>query len=223
MRISRWCAVLLVVAWTTSAIARIEYDFNGNDMQAWRNLVFDPAPLHGWTLLAPDVSVMPSSINGGVIFPGGSGNSMFLSTVNSAAPGKTADSYLIVGNLDNGANVKWVRSPAFFLNENATITYEMAWGEGGTATPPTCDGMPRAAIANGWNGVALRDDTTDTFVIMKPGNSTWNAFTTYTISAAELADLDRTHVYTLDAIVTRKGKGTIDQFYIRRFSGLAFD
>lgn len=185
------------------------YDFNNQSLQGWHNRVWDGATLT-WVDLAPNVTAIPKSINGGAILPPNDGNSLYM----SHSGGWTGSlyypvilgggSYLIPGNLDVGGNTKWVRSPEFHLDGSGDLTFKLIYGPPG-GIPPANESEVHYNASQGWSGLCLRDASTGQFVLSQPGTNTSNAYTGFSFPAAQLAKLNQTHAYTLDLITTKAG------------------
>ena len=196
----------------------LNYEFAEDSMQGWHNRVWDVAAeggLGAWVDLSPDVDAMPSSVNGGDIFPETAesevkSNSLFTCYCTKAYPQDRhhCGSYLIPGALDKGSNVKWARSPEFFIDAASDIVFHLRWGRGGGYLRDWESMVTNTAVADGgWTGVALRDAETGRFVLKVRG-VTDNAFAKHAFSAADIAKLDLNRAYTLDLITKREGFGS---------------
>ena len=169
-------------------------------LQGWHNRVWNGTAPACWVDLDPDVTTMPSTINGGAILPSSTENGLFV-------PG-SGGTVWVSGNTDAHLNTLWLRSPVFYPGGSGNLTVEMAKGIAHTTwTAPMDDSaVPyQAADGSGWEGVALRRVSDNQFVIIKPktsGNSdTW--YTT-TFTQAELAPYVGV-ACTLDLINSNKG------------------
>lgn len=184
------------------------FDFAENAMQGWRNRVWVTNATGGaWCDLPSGATELPHDWNGGVIYPADAGNSLFRSTTANYPGDKGFGSYLTPGQIDAGANTKWVRSPRFRLG-SGDIRFHILWGKLEDAAEPLREGdVPAAArAANGWAGVVLCDATTGEFVRRRRSWGVYNGvYVPCAFTAAELKDLDRSHVYTLDLITMRAG------------------
>jgi hypothetical protein len=178
-------------------------NFNGNSLQGWHNRVWDGTAA-AWVDLDPDVTTMPGTINGGVILPANVGNSLFVSTTANYPGNIGGDSYLTPGQIDAGANTKWIRSPVFYLDRSGDLTFKLIYGPPGGTLPADASGILYNA-SQGWSGLCLRDATTGGFVLSQQGTSTHNAYSAFSFTAAQLAGLDQSHAYTLDLITTKSG------------------
>jgi hypothetical protein len=210
---ARAALLAMALAAATPAVqAAITYDFNGNSLQGWHNRVWDGTAA-AWVDLDPNVTTMPGTINLGVILPANAGNSLFVSnpggwTGSIYYPGDIGGgSYLTPGNLDAGANTKWVRSPVFYLNGSGDLTFKLIYGPPGGTLPANESGILYDA-SQGWSGLCLRDATTGAFVLSRQGTGTHNAYTSFSFTAAQLAALNQSNAYTLDLITTKAGSSS---------------
>jgi hypothetical protein len=181
-------------------------NFNGNSLQDWHNRVWDGTAA-AWVDIDPGVTTMPANINGGVILPANVGNSLFVSTTANYPGNIGGDSYLTPGQIDAGANTKWIRSPVFYLDRSGDLTFKLIYGPPGGTLPADASGILYNA-SQGWSGLCLRDATTGGFVLSQQGTSTHNAYSAFSFTAAQLAGLDQSHAYTLDLITTKAGEAS---------------
>ena len=201
-------------------VGTLGYEFAENSMQGWRNRVWDTSAdggLGAWKDLSPDVDKLPSTVNGGAIFPetadtAGKVNSLFTSYCTTAYPNNMhrCGSYLITEQLNKGSNVKWVRSPEFFIDRASDIIFRMRWGNTETdAYLRDWESMVTntAVSSAGWTGVALRDAETGRFVLKEKGTRD-GTFVKHVFPAADIAKLDLNRAYTLDMITMRAGYGS---------------
>ena len=179
--------------------APITYDFADGTLQGWHNRVWNGTAPAAWTDLDPNVTTMPSTINGGAILPASTENGLFVPN-NGAV--------WVSGNTDAHLNTLWLRSPVFYPDGSGNLTVQMAKGISHTTwTAPMNDSaVPYQAVNNGgWVGVALRRVSDNQFVIIKPktegNNDTW--YTT-TFTQAELEPYVGI-ACTLDLINNNKG------------------
>ena len=165
------------------APAVLTYDFNDATLQGWHNRVWDSSAnsnVGGWVDLAPNISAMPGTINGGVIQPASGKEGLFVPR-NSAV--------WVSGDTDNHLNTLWLRSPEITLAAGADLTVKLSKGSPHGSAPANETSVPEAA-ANGaaWMGVALCRASDGVFVLNKArasgGNDSWE---TVTFTAAELA------------------------------------
>lgn len=186
----------------------ISFDFAENGMQGWHNRVWVTNANGGaWCDLPAGATELPYEWNGGVIYPADAGNSLFRSTTANYPFDKGFGSYLTLGQLDAGANTKWVRSPRFRLGDGG-IKFHLIWGKLEAAAEPLRESdVPAVArTANGWTGVVLCDATTGEFVRRRRAWGVYNGvYVPCEFTAAELKNLDRSHVYTLDLLTLRAG------------------
>jgi hypothetical protein len=177
------------------------FNFNDGTLQGWNNRVWDLSAnggAGGWTDLAPNVTVMPPTINGGVIAPTEFSTSNQLYGVNGGVVYPVGG-----GNADYHRNTLWLRSPVFYLNKSGDLTVRLAQGVSRAPVNPASEAdIPlAAALDSGWMGVVLRRASDGAFVRVKPktqGNN-GNYYTT-TFTQAELAGLSGLDAYTLDVI-----------------------
>lgn len=95
-----------------------------------------------------------------------------------------------------------LRSPEFILNGSGDLT---TWLAGGGSNSPgladtKVDDLPAASVDGGFLGIALRDVTTETFVLSASKTSQGNEWQEIVFTASQLAALDQQTVYTLDLI-----------------------
>ena len=179
-------------------------DPDNTTLQGWNNRVWDDTA-SAWVDLAPDVTAMPSTINGGVILPAAQGdenNGLFeggrengwLGGGRGVGPG---------GDGDKHANTLWLRSPLFVLDASGDLNVTL-FGGYPKGTAPTSDAAIPSAATNegGWMGVALRRVSDGAFLLTKtqpePGS------TVVTFTQAELQDYVGVSC-TLDLINMDKG------------------
>jgi hypothetical protein len=163
--------------------ATITYDFNNGTLQGWHNRVWDTSAnggSGGWVDLAPNVTAMPGTINGGSIEPASSDNNLFGNNGTQIDP--------VGGSTDNHLNTLWLRSPQFAPDGSGDLTVQMARGKAHGAVPVDEASVSYVADAStGWKGVLLRNVSTGAFVLAKPRTSEGDAMVTVTFTAAELA------------------------------------
>ena len=196
---------LAVISMAPGVRGDITYDFNGNSLQGWHNRVWDThanSSAGAWVDLDTNVTTLPGDINGGVIVPADSGDTLFVSTAANWPYEIGGGSYLTPGNLDAGLNTKWARSPEFYLTGSGDLTFSLIWGKA-TGTLPQYDSGVAYDASQGWSGLALRDATTGRFVLSQSGTENFTAYTPFSFTSSQLADLDRSHRYTLDLITTK--------------------
>ncbi len=188
---------LLTLAAAGPAWAALVYDFNTGTLQGWNNRVWDlsaNAGAGGWVDLAPNVTTMPPTINGGVIQPPGAGNGLFVNNANRLYPG---------GDTDTHMNTLWARSPVFYLDGSGNMTFSFLGGASGGTPPANDSSIPFAATAGLWKGLALRDANTGQYVLTK--NNTANGGSAQSFTAAELAPFVGSTPYTLDLLNMSRG------------------
>ena len=199
-------------------VGTLGYEFAEDAMQGWYNRVWDVAAdggLGAWVDLSPNVDTMPSTVNGGAVFPETAEteekvNSLFTSYCTRAYPHDRhhCGSYLVPSELDRGSNVKWVRSPDFFIDRANDIVFHARWGNSNGYLRNWESMVTNTAVADGgWTGVALRDAETGRFVLKVQGAAA-TTFAKYVIPAADIAKLDLNRAYTLDLITKRAGAGS---------------
>jgi hypothetical protein len=114
------------------------------------------------------------------------------------------------GFADLAHKTLWVRSPEFKLNGSGDLTFWIfGGGTNAFGTPPINEaGVPAQSVDTsvppyGWHGIVLRKVATGDFVLV--GNKTVNGTVWEQVSftATQLAALDQSAVYTLDAIDAR--------------------
>ncbi|MBP5228252.1 MAG: DUF2961 domain-containing protein [Kiritimatiellae bacterium] len=209
MNRSTW--VWLVLAVVGAVSAETVFDFNNRSMQGWHNRVWDAGAAEGkgaWVDLPADVIDMPKTINGGKILPEDPGNNLFFSSTDGY-PGDQNEqgSFLKPKQIDQGLNVKWVRSPAFHLTEDGDLTFDFVWGKNIDSKAPASEAdIPFAAdkSQSAWVGLCLRDAGTGRFVLTCPGTGQMGGrYVACRFPAEALQALDRTRSYTLDLITLR--------------------
>ena len=163
--------------------AVLTYNFNDATLQGWHNRVWDLSAnsnAGGWVDLAPNISVMPGTINSGAIQPASSNDGLFVPANNVV---------WVSGNTDAHLNTLWLRSPEVTIAAGGDLTVQLAKGSPHGSAPANENSVPEAA-ANGaaWMGVALCRASDGVFVLSKArangGNDNWE---TVTFTAAELA------------------------------------
>jgi hypothetical protein len=149
-----------------------------NILDGWHNRVWD-ATASAWVDLAPDISDMPATINGGVIQPPGA-SSLFRNGYGAVEAN---------GDRDNHLNTLWLRSPQFNVGASGDLTLKLSKGLAHTAAPANEAAVPFASVQDGgWMGVILRRVSDGAFVLTKSksiGNS--DTFYPITFTQAELA------------------------------------
>ena len=101
---------------------------------------------------------------------------------------------------DNPHPTLLLRSPEFTLNGSGPLT---AWLDGGSGvgdlTGTTSANLPANPSGPGFQGIALRNTATDSYVLsaMKASDNQWQPVT---FSSSQLAGLDQDTTYTLDLI-----------------------
>jgi hypothetical protein len=178
-------AVALGLAAVPARSATLTYNFNNGTLQGWHNRVWDlsaNAGAGGWVDLAPNVSAMPGTINGGAIAPASTNNNLFGNNGTQVDP--------VGGQTDNHLNTLWLRSPQFYLDNSGDLTVQMARGNANGPAPANDTMVSHIAADNtaatGWKGVALRRVSDGAFVRAKPRTDTGDAMITVTFTAAEL-------------------------------------
>ncbi len=109
---------------------------------------------------------------------------------------------------DDGANTRFGRSPDFFLNNSGPLSFQLAGGQGPLAAPGVGpSAIPQIAVSdNGFQGVALRDVTANTYVLSKRRSGNNANYANGSFTAAELAPYANDGKrYTLDFIDYNKG------------------
>lgn len=150
------------------------YDFDDGTFQDWTDLT-PGAPADGWDPVS------------------GYGNP-------HTGPGAIRSRYH-----DNSHPTLLLRSPVFTLNGSGPLT---AWLDGGSGegdlTGTTSANLPPNPGEPGFQGLALRNTSTDTYVlsVMKPSDNEWQQVT---LTTTELAGLDQNATYTLDLIDQARG------------------
>ena len=144
----------------------------------------------------------------GAIAPADTNNALFRNDGTSFM-GPTATFILSGNHLDNHLNTLWLRSPEFRLDGSGDLTFQLLAGTGAGDAPTAESSVPFAAgdiDTSGWIGVCLRDVTSGAFVLSaKRSSRDFNNWQRLTFTAAQLAQLNQTHAYTLDLLVTGKG------------------
>ncbi len=198
--------VMGAFALSTSVNAALSYTFD-TDLEGWSNRVWDTSANGGsgaWIGLAPDATSWT-----GTLQPADADNGLFSSVLQGGNNYAVSNGSLGASNQDTRKNTQWLRSQAFTLDVGGgDLTFDMNRGAGSGTLPATDagTGIPFAASATGWNGLALRRVSDGAFVlnVQKTGNS-WG-FTSYSFTAAQISPYaDGTTAYTLDAI---SAKGT---------------
>lgn len=94
------------------------------------------------------------------------------------------------------------RSPEFYLNNLGAMTFQLAGGASRLDAPAAPSAIPETSIdGGGFAGVALRDVTTNTYLLAKAHVNGSGSFQEYGFSAADLAAFaHNNHKYTLDYI-----------------------
>lgn len=114
--------------------------------------------------------------------------------------------------LDTGTNTKWARSPKFRITAPGDIVFKLCWGENDALAEPTGEAdVPAIALAaNGWTGVALRDDATGAFVLTQRGKRSngWFEECRFTQQQLTAAGVTAEKRYTLELITMRAGFGS---------------
>ena len=147
---------------------------------------------------------------------GGGTNTFISRTGGDMGAGQTLPNFVGIDNndaRDSSTSTLWTRSPAFILDTSAgDLTFYLAGGTGaGVAALPANDSLVpvgEGARANGFLGVALRDDVTGEFVLKASrtgAGSDWQQFGFTALELAAATTLD--HPYTLDFIDTNSGVG----------------
>lgn len=226
------CCLTAAIVAATSVTAALEFNFDRNSMSGWHNRVWDPAAGDGngaWVDLESGRYRMPTTINGRKIYPADAyrTNSLFCSSKDAWPNERGRGSYLTpiatgfnsAGDsplfpspntgLDTGTNTKWARSPKFRITEPGDIVFKLAWGKNDALAEPTgeSDIPPVAVAANGWTGVALRDDATGAFVLTQRGTQINGSFgeSRFTEQQLAAAGVTAEKRYTLELITTRAG------------------
>ena len=154
--------------------------FDDGTLQGWHNRVWD-ATAAAWTDLDPNVTTMPSTVNGGVIQPPSVDNYLYGITGGVIFPSG--------GQSDNHLNTVWLRSPQFYLKGSGDLTAQMAKGISHTTAPANASAVPFAAVSDGgWMGMALCRVSDGAFVLTKSkaqGQS--DSYYPLTFTQAELA------------------------------------
>ena len=202
-------------------VGALNYEFAEDSMQGWHNRVWDVSAESGlgaWVDLLPNVNVMPATVNNGAIYPETTdtevkSNVLFTCYCMAAYPEDRhrCGSYLIPGDsakggwvLNAGSNVKWARSPEFFIDGTNSLSFWMRWGRGGGYLRDWESMVTNSAVGDGWTGVALRDAESGRFVLKAPGVADL-PFAKHSFTAADIAKLDLNRAYTLDIITKRAG------------------
>lgn len=166
-----------------------------NVLDGWHNRVWD-ATASAWVDLAPDISEIPATINGGVIQPPGA-SSLFRTGYGAVEAN---------GDRDNHLNTLWLRSPQFTLGGSGDLTLKLSKGLAHTIAPANEAAVPFASAQDsGWMGAILRRVSDGAFVLTKSktvGNS--DTFYTTTFTQAELAPFVGV-ACTLDIINSDRG------------------
>lgn len=173
----------LLLATVPARGATLTFNFDDGTLQGWHNRVWDLSANGGagaWVDLEPNVSAMPSTINGGAIAPASGNNNLFGSNGTQVDP--------VGGNTDTHLNTLWLRSPEFILAADADLTVQLARGKAHGLAPANDASVAFAANSTtGWKGVALRRASDGAFVLSQPRIDEGDAMVTVTFSAAELA------------------------------------
>ena len=181
------------------ANAAISYDFNDGTLQGWHNRVWD-ASAAAWVDLDPNVSTMPSTINGGAIQPPSGNNNLF-----GVGRGNTTQVDPVGGNTDGHLNTLWLRSPVFYPVTGGDLTVQMARGKAHGSAPANDGSVSYIANSStGWKGVALRRVSDGVFVLAKPRTSEGDGMQTVTFTEAELTPYAGV-ACTLDLINSENG------------------
>jgi hypothetical protein len=193
--------------YTVRVYQTLRYDFNTATLQGWHNRVWDLSANSGsggWIELAPNASIFPATVNGGVSQPPSVDNGLYGVANNAAWPN---------GNIDNHLNTLWLQSPAFYLDSVADLTLELSRGANNNAVDPVAEvDIPFAAVENnaggapgGWKGVVLRRANDGAFLLVKPRTgASGDEVRTVTFTAEELAPFDGV-ACTLDLINADRG------------------
>jgi hypothetical protein len=193
-------ASALMIAAVTAQAATLTYDFNDGTLQGWHNRVWDMNANGGngaWADLAPNVTAMPATINGGILQPESADNQLFGNNGTQIDP--------IGGQNDNHLNTIWLRSPQFAPDGSGDLTVQMARGRAHGVAPANETQVSYAADGTtGWKGVILRNVSSGAFVLAKPRVNEGDAMITVTFTAAELAPFVGV-TCTLDLINAERG------------------
>jgi autotransporter-associated beta strand protein len=164
----------------------VTYNFDSGGLQGWNNRVWNGTK---WIDLPPNVTTYSP------ILPNSATNNLFGPLGGAVGP--------VGGHIDDHRNTLWLRSPQFYLSTSGDITVQLSKGIANTSTAPTNENsVPFNAIYQaGWKGVALRNVSTNNFVLTKARTGTIREdYRTVTFTQAELANLDRSAAYTLELI-----------------------
>jgi hypothetical protein len=112
-----------------------------------------------------------------------------------------------LGSGHDGGETRFARSPEFYITGSGPLSFSLRGGQSPLDTPAAPSAIPEIAInGGGFGGVALRDVTTDTYVLWrrKPGNG--DAGVPLEFSPSELTPFRNDgKKYTLDYIDYNKG------------------
>jgi hypothetical protein len=150
------------------------YDFNEGNLEGWTDLTAG-APVDGWDPVS------------------GYGNPQ-------AGPSAIRSRYH-----DNPHPTLLLRSPEFTLNGSGPLTAWLDGGSGvGNLTGTTSANLPANSSEPGFQGIALRNAATDSYVLsaMKVSDNQWQRVT---FTSSQLAGLDQNATYTLDLIDQAQG------------------
>jgi len=107
----------------------------------------------------------------------------------------------------NDDNTYFARSPEFQLIGSGNLTFKLAGGQSSLAAPAMApSAVPQASANGGFAGVALRNVTTDTYVLSARRSGSGDAWQTGTFTADHLKNfVGDGNMYTLDYIDYTRG------------------
>lgn len=156
------------------------YDFDDGTLQGWKDLTPPNSNIgpRNWTISPP-------------AFPG-------VAHSGSGAIGQNIEGG---GNQDSSHPTLWLRSPEFGLDTSGDLGVWLRGGTGsGSLTGMLTGNVPPNSSNPGFQGVALRNANTETFVLFGSKKNNGDHWEQVVFTASELASLDQNAVYTLDLI-----------------------
>jgi hypothetical protein len=156
---------------------------------------FDDGTFQGWTeLTVANTNAGPRNFTASHSAPSG----LFLR--GGTHDGASAVEQVIAVHEDNPHPTLHLRSPEFTLDGSGDLTVWLMGGPGaGSLDGVAGFGLPASSTSPGFQGIALRDASTGTYVLSarKSGEGNWQQVR---LTAAQLATLNQFVAYTLDLI-----------------------